>query len=90
MAVDLDAVISNVEKIVAQSDNQGALLDSFGVTTEQFARVIKFKELYGALCLERYYEHEGHSLSAAYVEADVEVTLMLFLIARELDIANKQ
>lgn len=89
MVEDVDAVIKNVERIVAQSENQGTLLDSFGITTKQFAEIIKFKELYGALCLERYYEQEGHSLATSFVESDVEVTLMLFLIARELDIANK-
>lgn len=89
MIEDIEAVLDNVERIVQQADTQGSLLDSFGITTEQFSRIVKFKELYGALCLERYYEHEGHSLSTAFIETDVEVTLMLFLIARELDIANK-
>lgn len=89
MIEDIDKVLANVETIVAQADNQGTLLDSFGITPKQFSLIIQYKELYGSLCLERYYQTEGHSLASAFIESDVEVTLMLFLIARELDIANK-
>lgn len=86
---NMDDVLSRVEGIVDQADSRNALIESFNITTEDYATLIRFKERYGAIVLQDFYEKKGYSLSAALVQTDIEVTLLLLLIARELDIVNK-